>query len=239
MFLFLKELKVKNFTGFETALWAVSMTVVTASFVIGGNFKALTLIASLIGVTALIFVAKGDVTGQVLTVIFSVLYSIISFQFTYYGEMITYMFMTAPIAVISVFTWIRHPEEKGRREVSIARLDRKKTVTLCIAAVTVTVIFYFILKYFNNANLFFSTISITTSFLASALTMLRSSAYALAYGANDVILIVLWVMASFENTAYLPMVMCFVMFFVNDMYGFYSWQKRKKLQEEKRLCSEK
>lgn len=227
----------KNFTKFETALWAVSVTVVTASFVIGGNFRVLTLIASLIGVTALIFVAKGDVTGQVLTVIFSVLYSIISFQFTYYGEMITYMFMTAPIAVISVFTWIRHPEEKGKREVSIAGLDRKKTIVLCIAAVIVTVIFYFILKYFNNANLFFSTISITTSFLASALTMLRSSAYALAYGANDVILIVLWVMASFENTAYLPMVMCFVMFFVNDMYGFYSWQKRKKLQEKKRLCS--
>ncbi len=227
----------KNFTKFETALWAVSVTVVTASFVIGGNFRVLTLIASLIGVTALIFVAKGDVTGQVLTVIFSVLYSIISFQFTYYGEMITYMFMTAPIAVISVFTWIRHPEEKGKREVSIAGLDRKKTIVLCIAAVIVTVIFYFILKYFNNANLFFSTISITTSFLASALTMLRSSAYALAYGANDIILIVLWVMASIENTAYLPMVMCFVMFFVNDMYGFYSWQKRKKLQEKKRLCS--
>lgn len=227
----------KNFTKFETALWAVSVTVVTASFVIGGNFRVLTLIASLIGVTALIFVAKGDVTGQVLTVIFSVLYSIISFQFTYYGEMITYMFMTAPIAVISVFTWIRHPEEKGKREVSIAGLDRKKTIMLCIAAVIVTVIFYFILKYFNNANLFFSTISITTSFLASALTMLRSSAYALAYGANDIILIVLWVMASIENTAYLPMVMCFVMFFVNDMYGFYSWQKRKKLQEKKRLCS--
>ena len=199
----------------------------------------LTLIVSLIGVTALIFVAKGDVTGQVLTVVFSVLYSVISFEFTYYGEMITYMFMTAPIAAMSVYTWIRHPEEKGKREVSIARLSLKKTIMLCITAVIVTVIFYFILRYFNNANLLFSTISITTSFLASALMLFRSSAYALAYGANDIILIILWVMASLEDTAYLPMVMCFAMFLVNDIYGFYSWQKRKKLQEEKRLCLEK
>lgn len=206
---------------------------------IGGNFRVLTLIASLIGVTALIFVAKGDVTGQVLTVVFSVLYSVISFEFTYYGEMITYMFMTAPIAAMSVYTWIRHPEEKGKREVSIARLSLKKTIMLCITAVIVTVIFYFILRYFNNANLLFSTISITTSFLASALMLFRSSAYALAYGANDIILIILWVMASLEDTAYLPMVMCFAMFLVNDIYGFYSWQKRKKLQEEKRLCLEK
>ena len=229
----------KSFTKFELGLWAVSVSVVTASFIIGGNFRVLTLIASLIGVTALIFVAKGDVTGQVLTVVFSVLYSVISFEFTYYGEMITYMFMTAPIAAMSVYTWIRHPEEKGKREVSIARLSLKKTIMLCITAVIVTVIFYFILRYFNNANLLFSTISITTSFLASALMLFRSSAYALAYGANDIILIILWVMASLEDTAYLPMVMCFAMFLVNDIYGFYSWQKRNKLQEEKRLCLEK
>lgn len=229
----------KSFTKFELGLWAVSVSVVTASFIIGGNFRVLTLIASLIGVTALIFVAKGDVTGQVLTVVFSVLYSVISFEFTYYGEMITYMFMTAPIAAMSVYTWIRHPEEKDKREVSIARLSLKKTIMLCITAVIVTVIFYFILRYFNNANLLFSTISITTSFLASALMLFRSSAYALAYGANDIILIILWVMASLEDTAYLPMVMCFAMFLVNDIYGFYSWQKRKKLQEEKRLCLEK
>lgn len=229
----------KSFTKFELGLWAVSVSVVTASFIIGGNFRVLTLIASLIGVTALIFVAKGDVTGQVLTVVFSVLYSVISFEFTYYGEMITYMFMTAPIAAMSVYTWIRHPEEKGKREVSIARLSLKKTVMLCITAVIVTVIFYFILRYFNNANLLFSTVSITTSFLASVLMLFRSSAYALAYGANDIILIILWVMASLEDTAYLPMVMCFAMFLVNDIYGFYSWQKRKKLQEEKRLCLEK
>ena len=229
----------KSFTKFELGLWAVSVSVVTASFIIGGNFRVLTLIASLIGVTALIFVAKGDVTGQVLTVMFSMLYSVISFEFTYYGEMITYMFMTAPIAAMSVYTWIRHPEEKGKREVSIARLSLKKTIMLCITAVIVTVIFYFILRYFNNANLLFSTISITTSFLASALMLFRSSAYALAYGANDIILIILWVMASLEDTAYLPMVMCFAMFLANDIYGFYSWQKRKKLQEEKRLCLEK
>lgn len=223
----------KNFTAFEKILWLVSVTVVTVSFAMGEEFKVLTLIASLIGVTALIFIAKGDVIGQVLTIVFSILYSVISVQFTYYGEMITYMFMTAPIAAMSVYSWVKHPEEEGKREVKIAKLSKKKSLIVCILAVLVTVIFYFILRYFNNANLLFSTISITTSFLASALMLLRSSAYALAYGANDIVLIILWVMASIENTSYLPMVMCFSMFLINDIYGFYSWQKRKKAQEEK------
>ena len=104
---------------------------------------------------------------------------------------------------------------------------------LCITAVIVTVIFYFILRYFNNANLFFSTISITTSFLASALMLFRSDAYALAYGANDIILIILWVMASLEDTAYLPMVMCFAMFLANDIYGFTAGRNEKTSRRKK------
>ncbi len=91
----------------------------------------------------------------------------------------------------------------------------------------VTVVFYYILMLLDTPNIVFSTISIVTSFLAAALTMLRSSYYAVGYAANDVILIVLWVLASLENPAYIPVVVNFVIFFVNDMYGFVSWKKRE------------
>ena len=91
----------------------------------------------------------------------------------------------------------------------------------------VTVVFYYILMILDTPNIVFSTISIVTSFLAAALTMLRSSYYAVGYAANDVVLIVLWVLASFENPAYIPVVVNFVIFFVNDMYGFVSWKKRE------------
>ena len=51
----------RNLTKFERILWLASITVITLSFLLSGDFQTLTLIASLIGVTALIFVAKGDV----------------------------------------------------------------------------------------------------------------------------------------------------------------------------------
>lgn len=83
-----------------------SLLVVTGSFLIGSTSGYLTLAASLVGVTALIFVSKGDVTGQVLTVVFSILYAVISYTFQYYGEMITYLGMTMPIAIMSVVSWL-------------------------------------------------------------------------------------------------------------------------------------
>jgi nicotinamide riboside transporter PnuC len=100
-------------------------------------------------------------------------------------------------------------------------------IWLTVSTVLVTVVFYYILMILDTPNIVFSTISIVTSFLAAALTMLRSSYYAVGYAANDVVLIVLWVLASFENPSYIPVVVNFVIFFVNDMYGFVSWKKRE------------
>lgn len=222
---------IKQLTGFESGLWIFSLIVVAGSFFIGGADNYLTLTASLVGVTALIFVSKGDATGQILTVIFSILYAIISYSLDYYGEMITYLGMTMPIALMSVVSWIRNPYDE--KEVKVAHLSKGQTLKVFILAMIVTFLFYFVLKYFGTANLIVSTISITTSFLASFFMYLRSSAYALSYAANDIVLIILWLMASIDNISYLPMIACFVMFFINDMYGFFNWRKMKRRQTEK------
>ena len=59
----------------------------------------------------------------------------------------------------------------------------------------------------------------TTSFIAAYLTFRRSAYFAVGYAANDIVLIVLWTMASLDNRAYLSVVMCFIAFFANDIYG--------------------
>ena len=132
----------------------------------------------------LIFNAKGNPFGQFLMVIFSMLYGIISFNFKYYGEMITYLGMTMPMAL-------------------------------------------------------FALISVTTSFLAVYLTFWRSPYFAVAYASNDFVLILLCILASFEDIRYLSVVICFVALFFSDMYGFFSWRKMKKRQNNFEIVSSK
>lgn len=151
----------------EIILWIISLVVVISSYLLSGQYQLITILAPIVGVTCLIFVAKGHILGQILTVVFSILYAIVSFQFHYYGEMITYLCMTLPIA---------------------------------------------------------------TSFLAAALMFLRNPYYAIAYMLNDIVLIVLWSLASIDNISYLPMIFCFTMFLINDLYGFYCWKKMQKDQ---------
>ena len=220
---------IKNLTKKEWILWMGSLAIVILSNLLSTDIDVLTLVSACVGITSLIFAAKGNVWAQILMVVFSILYGLISWQLRYWGEMITYLGMTMPMAVWSTITWIKNPSESGQ-EVAIQKLTRKHVAGIAAAGVIVTAVFYMILKALDTPNILFSTISITTSFLAASLTMLRSSYYALGYASNDIILIVMWVLASIENPAYIPVVVNFIIFFFNDMYGFISWRKRAEVQ---------
>ena len=102
---------------------------------------------------------------------------------------------------------------------------------MVVSAAVTTWAFYYILKYFHTAQLPLSTLSVTTSFLASYLMLFRSSMYAVAYAANDLVLIGLWVLAARNDPANWSMAICFAMFFCNDLYGFVSWRRRQRQQE--------
>ncbi len=223
------------FSKGEFLLWCVSVFLIMISFLLFDRENFLTLIASLIGVTSLIFNAKGNPLGQFFMIIFSLLYGMISFHFAYYREMVTYLGMTAPMAVFSLISWLRNPYLGNKAEVKINRLQRKEFIFLIILTAFVTVIFYFILDMFHTTNLIPSTISVTTSFLAVYLTFRRSTFFAIAYAANDIILIFLWILAARTNTSYISVIICFILFFINDIYGFINWSRMQKRQEVYKL----
>lgn len=223
----------KEFLGFsrnEILLWVLSVFFIIASFCIFDRENYLTLAASVVGVTSLIFSAKGKPFGQFLMIIFSLLYGIISFTFSYYGEMITYLGMTMPMAAFALVSWLKNPFEGNKSEVKVNTLGKTEILLMLILTVAVTILFFFVLRAFGTANLIPSTLSVTTSFLAVYLTFRRSSYFALAYAANDIVLIILWILASTEDTKYISVTVCFIAFLVNDVYGFINWRRMKKRQ---------
>ena len=219
------------FSKGELLLWCSSVILIVVSFCMFDRENFLILAASLVGVTSLIFNAKGNPFGQFLMIIFSLLYGIISFTFSYYGEMLTYLGMTMPMAVFALISWLKNPHNGNKAEVKVNNLGKKEIVFMWILAIVVTAAFYFVLNAFNTANIVPSTISVTTSFVAVYFTFRRSPFYALGYATNDVVLIILWVLASITDTRYISVVVCFAAFLINDIYGFLSWRKMKERQK--------
>ena len=160
----------KSITIAEWLIWIASTLSVAVCFFVFGNTQYLYLIGAVIGVTALLFVSKGNPLGQILTIVFSIFYGIVSYSFRYYGEMITYLGMSAPIALWALVSWLKNPYKGNRSEVKVNTLSRREWLLFLAAATVITVAFYFILQALNTANLIISTLSVFTSFAAAYLT---------------------------------------------------------------------
>ena len=223
-------MKLKYFSIVEWALWLSSLLFIIISVLAFGGDGYLPLVASLVGATSLIYCAKGNPIGQVLMIIFGALYGIISYSFAYFGEMITYLGMTVPMAIVALVTWLKNPYKNNKSEVTVNKISKQEIVFMLCLSVLVTIIFYFILKALGTANLLPSTVSVTTSFIAAYLTFRRSPYFAFVYALNDIVLIVLWVLASIRDMSYVSTVVCFIIFLLNDLYGFISWKRMQRRQ---------
>lgn len=217
----------KGFTKFEWALWIGSIIAIVVAHFVAGSSDWASLAVSLVGVTSLIFAARGDPLAPVLFIVFAVIYAIKSYFVRYYGEMIIYLFMQMPVSIVSLITWLKNLN-KGAHQVKVGQLTWKKVVIMLALDVAVTVSFYFLLRYFNTANLIPSTISVATSFAALFLMTLRIPQYALAFVLNDIVMIVLWSLALATDVGYISLVVCFSIFLINDTYTFISWLRRSK-----------
>ncbi len=227
----MKSFKITNyFTKAEIILYLSSLTLITLAFLIFDRSNYLSLLASLVGATSLIFCSKGNPIGEGLIIVFSLLYAYISYSYAYYGEMITYLGMSAPMAVFALVSWLKNPYDGKKSEVRVNKISKKEGFFLILLTALVTLVFYFVLDFLGTSNLLISTVSVTTSFFAVYLTARRSAYYALAYAFNDLVLIILWIMATVDNVSYVSVIVCFVAFLLNDLYGFYNWKRMERRQ---------
>lgn len=222
----------RYFSKGECVLWTGSVLSVLISYMLFPSGELWNLAASIIGITSLIFNAKGNPAGQVLMVVFSILYGIISYSVRYYGEMITYLGMTMPMALLALVSWLKNPYQGKKDQVAVGRMSKKAWGIGAGLAWIITIIFYFILEAFYTAHLLPSTISVTTSFFAAYLTYMRSPWFAMAYAANDVVLIILWAIAAKQDPSYTSVIVCFAAFLINDLYGFFSWRRMERKQQK-------
>ena len=221
-----------SLTAFERFLLLFSLIVITAAFIIFDGNDYISFIASIIGAISLIFCAKGHPIGQVLIIIFSILYGLVALRVKYYGELATYVLMTLPMAVYALIEWIRHPYNEETREVEVKKISRRDVLSLVISSVAVSVGFYFILGFFETPYLPLATLSVLTSFSAVFLSAKRSPLYAIAYGLNDLVLIALWALSLGESMGNVSVLVCFSIFLIHDIYGFISWYKRGVKQQK-------
>lgn len=220
----------KFFSRTDWIIYTLSIAIILLSNIFAREIDYFKVIATIIGATSLIFIAKGHFLGQIIMLVFAVFYSILSYINGYYGEIIISAGLTLPLSISSIYTWVKNPYNKGENVVKSYRLNLKDVINTILISLVVLISGFFVLRALNTNDLFVSTISLGTSFVASYLMFRRNSFYAVAFMLNDLVLIVLWSLASVNDITNLSVVFCFAMFLINDLYAFISWKIRERQQ---------
>ena len=221
-----------DWTKFEITLLVISLISVGITGIIC-NSSLLTIICSIAGILCALTQAKGKVISQFIGLLIVVLYSILSFQNKFYGEVIIYVFIMFPLFISGIISWIKNLN-KETNTVTENKLHKKEWIVLTIISIVLFVLLYYLLKYFNTSQLLVSTLSLVTSLFATYLVSRRSKYGFLFYIGNDIILFILWGGQVVKgNFALIPILVNPIINFINDSYAWKSWNKREKREENK------
>lgn len=204
---------------------------ITSSIIFKGTIID-TLYTSLYLITALLM-SKGKVECYFVGFISVFFYGIVSYNQGYYGELIITAFLTFPIMIIGIVSWLRH-QDKEEDTVIISSLSKKEIVIALLSQLVLFWTYYFLLKAFNTDLLVISSISVLTSVLASYFEARRSELSLFCYIANDLVIITLWIIPIINGqTQLISVIVGPVLLLINDIYGSYNWKRLKKNQAEK------
>lgn len=222
----------KNWNLFEKLYLFVGIVVgILTSIIFNG-----TIIDSLYTITYLttaILMSKGKVESYFIGIISVFFYGIVSYNQGYYGELLITIFLTFPMMIIGIVSWLKH-QDKDEDVVIISSLSKKEIVFAFSSQLILFWVYYFLLKAFNTDLLMISSLSIVTSVLATYFEARRSELSLFCYVANDLILITLWMIPIINGvTSLISVLIGPMLLLVNDIYGSYNWKRLKDIQKVK------
>ncbi len=224
----------KDWTKFELIFLICGLTVSILSSIIFKGTIIDTLYTSLYLITALLM-SKGKVESYFVGFISTFFYGIVSYNQGYYGELIITIFLTFPIMIIGIISWLRN-QDKEDDVVIISSLPRKEIIIAFASQLILFWIYYFLLKAFNTDLLVLSSISVVTSVLASYFEARRSELSLFCYIANDIVIITLWIIPVIAGeTALISVLVGPILLLINDIYGSYNWKRLKETQNQKEI----
>lgn len=221
-----------DWNKFEVTFLIFGITVSILSSIIFKGTLIDTLYTSSYLITALLM-AKGKVECYFVGFVSVFFYGIVSFNQGYYGELLITIFLTFPIMIIGIISWLRH-QDKEDDVVMINSLPKKEIIIALLSQLILFWIYYFILKIFNTDLLVISSLSVVTSVLASYFEARRSELSLFCYIANDIVIITLWLIPIISGQIELISVLVGpILLLINDIYGSWNWKKLKQHQTDK------
>ena len=210
-------------------LFAGLLTTVILTIVFMSDW--LVVVCCVLGIFTVFTQAKCKISTKVFGALWMAFYIFLAWRNSYYGEVIIYLVLMIPLYVYGTIHWLGHRDKVGNTVIVRKSLPKSEWVVICVCLVGLGFGTYFLLGFFNTAQMIASTISVVLTVLAVYLLARRIKCNQIVFLVNDFELGFLWLLAiSAGDLSLIPFVVMCAFFVVYDIYGFFQWTRLEKKQ---------
>ncbi len=185
---------------------------------------ALGIVASLTGVTCVIFCGKGKISNYIFGTVNVLLYSYIAFRTKFYGEVMLNMLYYLPTNILGWFMWKKNMDSDTGEVVKKRMTIGQDIITVIISAVGIFGYSY-ILKLLGGNLPLVDSMSTVLSVIAQILMIKRFTEQWIVWILVDAVSVIMWVTAFFRGEAGIAMVLMWSVYLLNAIFMFVKWYK--------------
>lgn len=230
----LKQELFSGWTKFEASWLLLFLAIQIGIFIIQPDSWIAT-IAAITGILCVVFVGKGKISNYFFGLISVSLYAYISYTFKLYGEMMLNLLVYVPVQFIGFYFWRKNMTNKntvntaGASEVIAKALNAKQWAILAIVTVIGTFSYIELLKYLGSALAVLDGATVVISIVAQVLMIMRYREQWALWIIVNIMTISLWAVMYFQNgETSTPLLVMYMMYLCNSIYGYYNWIQLEK-----------
>ncbi|MCY8228759.1 nicotinamide riboside transporter PnuC [Bacillus spizizenii] len=224
----------KEWTKFEKT-WILIFTAINIYLYFALDDTLLGFVSSFTGMLCVVLVAKGKIANYYFGIIQTATYAYITYSYGLYGESMLNGLFYLPIQFIGIYLWSKHKASTSTEgeDVSVKKLTRKGWLTLVIVSVISSLFYAKVLQLIGGQQVRIDSVAVVLSILAQILMLKRYAEQWILWIVVNSLSVVLWLITLTKTGGNdWSMLVMWVAYLVNSVYGYINWIKMSKKQEE-------
>ena len=172
-------------------IWLAAACLIIAGLSIYWHDTPMGIISSVSGVACVVCTGKGKLSAYAFGLVNSILYAIISYQASLYGETMLNALYYVPMQFVGFYVWRRHMNQETG-EVQKKRMKPLWFAVMCTAIAGGTVLYGFLLKYLGDAMPFVDAFTTVCSVAAMIISVRMYAEQWWIWIAVDVFSVYMW-----------------------------------------------
>lgn len=228
----MRELIKRELSGWKKAevAWLIAASAVITGLSIYWGDSLMGIISSVTGVACVVCTGKGKLSAYVFGLVNSVLYAIISFRATLYGETMLNALYYVPMQFVGFWVWSRHMDQQTG-EVIKKKMKPAGALLMCAAIAAATVLYGFLLQEMGDAMPFVDAFTTVSSVAAMIISVRMYAEQWIIWVAVDVFSVYMWWCDFQSGSDNMATLLMWVVYLGNAVIMLIKWEKEARSRD--------